>query len=58
MMNPNEEMIYSNEETIGIVEQRKLRELETGLAKMLTHEEFMCIVAVYNCAINRLLGED
>ena len=50
--------LYSQSETIGVVEQRKLLELGRLFNKMLTQEELISIVNVYNGAINRLLKEN
>lgn len=50
--------LYSQSETIGVVEQRKLIELGRPLNRMLTKEEFLAIASVYNGAINRLLKEN
>ena len=50
--------LYSQSETIGVVEQRKLIDLGRPLNRMLTREEFIAIVNVYNGVINRLLKEN
>ena len=57
-MPDDSKMIYSQSETIGVVEQRKLLELGRPLNRMLTQEEFLLIVGVYNRVIDRLLKEN
>ncbi len=52
-----EKMIYSQSKTIGVLEQRKLLELGRPLNRMLTQEEFIKIVSVYDEAIDRLMRE-
>ena len=50
--------LYSQSETIGVLEQRKLIEIARPINRMLTQAEFIAIVHVYNGAINRLLKEN
>ena len=50
--------LYSQSETIGVLEQRKLIEIARPINRMLTQAEFIAIVNVYNGAINRLMKEN
>ena len=54
----DEKLLYSQSETIGVLEQRKLIEVARPLNRMLTHEEFIAIVNIYNGVINRLIKEN
>ena len=54
----DEQLLYSQSETIGVLEQRKLIELARPLNRMLTQEEFIAIACVYDMAIKRLMKEN
>lgn len=54
----NEKFLYSQSETIGVLEQRKLIELARPLNRMLTKDEFIAIVNTYNGVIERLIKEN
>jgi len=50
--------LVSKSETIGVSEITKLMYMSNTMAKMLTMDEFLAIITVYNGAINRLLKEN
>jgi len=54
----SQENLYSKSETIGVAEMRKLTELNRTLLQMLTKEEFLAIVGVYQGVIDRLIKEN
>ena len=54
----DEKLLYSQSETIGVLEQRKLIELARPLNRMLTRNEFISIVNIYNGVIDRLIKEN
>ncbi len=54
----DEKLLYSQSETIGVLEQRKLIELARPLNRMLTKNEFIAIVNIYNGVIDRLIKEN
>lgn len=52
-----DKLIYSQQEQIGVVEQRKLIELGRALNKILTKSEFTDIVVIYGGVVERLIKE-
>lgn len=53
----NDELIYSKSPTIGVVEQRKLIELQE-INSLLTIEECKAIMRVYMSALERVMKEN
>ncbi|WMI81927.1 hypothetical protein [Anaerotignum sp. MB30-C6] len=53
-----QENLVSQSETIGVLEMRKLSELNRTLLHMLTQQEFLAIVGVYKGVIDRLVAEN
>jgi len=56
-MPDEDKQIYSTSETIGVVEQRKLIEFGRAMNRMLTMNEYVLIMRVYDKAIDRLMKE-
>jgi len=54
----DDKYLYSQQEQIGVVKQRKLLELSRPLNRMLTQAEFIAIVNICNGVINRILKEN
>lgn len=52
-----EKMIHV-ENGISVPQQRQLLEVTQGLARALTEEEFITIIAFYNTVIDRLLSKE
>ena len=53
-----EQMLESKSETIGVADQRKLREITHELGGLLTQNEYATIAMVYASAIDRLCKEN
>lgn len=53
-----EQMLESKSETIGVAEQRKLREFTHQLGSVLTESEYITIAKVFGSAIDRLCKEN
>lgn len=50
--------IGSMSPTIGVAEVRKLKEMGKTMDLMLTHEEYVAIMAIYGSAIDRIMKEN
>jgi len=52
------EYLVPKSATIGVLEMRKLTELNRTLLHVLTKQEFLNIVMIYDGVINRLIAEN
>lgn len=53
-----EKELVSSSETIGVPQIKQILEVGRTMNMMLTHDEFIAIMVIYNSAVERLLKEN